>query len=92
MSLFYEPHNRLGASTIVINWKRLEGHIWSPESAVKKVRVQSSSTGEVSSSAVSEVNNENVLMEIVSNDAEDLVAETDTVLLESALRKFCRIF
>lgn len=59
---------------------------------MKKVHVQRSSMGEGPSSCSPEVKNEKVLMDIVLDDAEDPVADTNTAIFERALRKYCRSF
>lgn len=61
-------------------------------SSVKNARVHGRSTGDDSSSAAPEGKNKKDLMDIVLDDAEDPVADTNTAILDSALRKYCRIF
>lgn len=59
---------------------------------MKKVLSQYSSPVEDLHSAASEVTNENVLMDILTDEAEDLVADIDTGLLYSVLRMGYCIF
>lgn len=91
-SIYYKPRHRLDASATVINRKRLEPPIGAREPAVKKARVHDRSTGEGSSFVLPDVKNEDVLMDVVSDNTEDLVPETDDTILESALQNHCRIF
>lgn len=90
--VYYKPRSRLGAFAIGINRKRLWRPITVRESAVKKAHVKRSSTGEGLSSAAPEAKNEDVLMNIVLDDAERLVADNETSILESALQMYCRVF
>lgn len=54
--------------------------------------VQRSTTGKGQSSVAPEVQNENVITDIVLNHTENPVADTDTAMVESVVRMYCRIF
>lgn len=59
---------------------------------MNKARVQYSSTRESVSSAAPEVTNEKSPIKIFSDDAVDLVANTDIAIDDSIFRKYCSKF
>lgn len=59
---------------------------------MRKARAQCRSAGEDLSSGASEVKNENGSMVILSDIAEDPIADIDSAIPEIAVRKHCRIF
>lgn len=90
-SVYYMPNNRICATAIISNRKRLGRPRSEEASAVWKARVQRSSTGEGPSSAVPEVKNKSVVMDTVLDDVDGPVVDIDTAILESALKSYCRI-
>lgn len=59
--------------------------------AVKKVRMQRSSTAESLFSAAVDVKNENLFLSIIMHNIESLVVDNGNATPESALQEYCHI-
>lgn len=91
-SLFYNPSNRHGALAVVDSRKQMERRIRVRRSAVKLLLVHGRSSGKSTSSVAPEVKNKLLFTNTVLDDSEEPVANTDSPILERALRIYCRIF
>lgn len=92
VSVGYRAQTRVGKSTILTSRTRMGRGSRDQDFGFMRAHVERRSITRRSSSAVLVAEDDNVLMKIVSDDTRRPAAETNTVLFEGSLHKYCGIF